>query len=142
MKKYFGKLASAALVAAIVGGGGFSINASASELETNAINTHEISEVSALTLNATDEFGEFTATVTFEPALGEGSIIRPMDVTLPLAIGSAYFMDGSNWLLLYGSNVVSLSGNKATMIGYGTAQVQAFKSNGAVLGVYTFVVQR
>jgi len=36
LKKYFGKLASVVLVTTIVGGG-FSINASASELETNAI---------------------------------------------------------------------------------------------------------
>ena len=51
-------------------------------------------------------------------------------------------MQGSNWKLLYGSNVISLSGNKVTVIGYGTAQVQAFKSNGATLGVYTFEVKR
>ncbi|MED3825269.1 hypothetical protein P4561_16415 [Priestia flexa] len=68
--------------------------------------------------------------------------IRPMDVTLPLGIGSSYLMDSANWMILYGSNVVKLSGNKAVMIGYGTAQVQAFKSNGSVLGVYTFVVNR
>lgn len=74
--------------------------------------------------------------------LVEKGLIRPLDITLPLGIGSTYYMEGSNWLLLYGSNVVHLSGNKATMIGYGTAQVQAFKSNGAVLGVYAFVVQR
>ncbi|KSU86085.1 MULTISPECIES: hypothetical protein [Priestia] len=65
-----------------------------------------------------------------------------MDVTLPLGIGSSYLMDSANWMILYGSNVVKLSGNKAVMIGYGTAQVQAFKSNGSVLGVYTFVVNR
>jgi len=37
---------------------------SASELETNAINTHEISEVGVSALNP----DEFTATVTFKPA--------------------------------------------------------------------------
>jgi len=137
MKNYSGKLAAAALAATIVGGG-FSINASASELETNAINTHEISEVGVSALNP----DEFTATVTFKPAVEKGSIISPMDQTVPLGIGSTYLMEGSNWMILYGSNVVSLSGNKVTIIGYGTAQVQAFKSNGAPLGVYTFVVKR
>jgi len=111
---------------------------SASELETNAINTHEISEVGVSALNP----DEFTATVTFKPAVGEGSIITPRDQEVPLGMGSTYYMQGSNWMLLYGSNVISFSGNKVTVIGYGTAQVQAFKSNGAPLGVYTFVVKR
>lgn len=116
---------------------------SAFELETNAINTHEISEVGVSALNP----DEFTATVTFKPAVGEGSIITPRDQEVPLGMGSTYYMQGSNWMLLYGSNVISLSGNslsgnKVTVIGYGTAQVQAFKSNGAPLGVYTFVVKR
>lgn len=51
-------------------------------------------------------------------------------------------MEGSNWMILYGSDVVELHGNKAKMIGYGTAQVAAYKSNGDKLGVYTFDVRR
>ncbi|GEM_PF-6724318 len=65
MNKYFGKLATTIV------GGGFSINASASELETNAIgNTYEV-PASALkeSVNSTDEF---KVTVTFVPA--DGSI--------------------------------------------------------------------
>ncbi|MGW8958214.1 hypothetical protein [Paenibacillus sp. NPDC055715] len=82
-----------------------------------------------------------TVTVTFEPANGEKLPIKPQK-DVKLGMGSEYYMDGSNWMLLYGSNVVSLSGNKVTIIGYGTAQVKAFKSNGAELGVYTFIVKR
>ncbi|ALP37307.1 hypothetical protein ASL14_15005 [Paenibacillus sp. IHB B 3084] len=82
-----------------------------------------------------------TVTVTFEPANGEKLPIKPQK-DVPLGMGSEYYMDGSNWMILYGSNVVSLSGNKVTIIGYGTAQVKAFKSNGAELGVYTFIVKR
>ncbi|WP_226000480.1 hypothetical protein [Paenibacillus sp. BJ-4] len=51
-------------------------------------------------------------------------------------------MEGSNWMILYGSDVVELHDYKAKMIGYGTAQVEAFKSNGDKLGVYTFKVRR
>lgn len=133
MNKLAIKLSSVALAATIVGSG-FSINANAATLETNA---YEILDESIL--GVTDEFNEFTATVTFEPAPGT---ISTRDQTVPLGIGSQYYMQGDNWMILYGSNVVSLSGNKATMIGYGTAQVQAYKSNGAPLGVYTFVVKR
>lgn len=94
-------------------------------------------QVSTTTISTTG-----TVTVTFTPAKGESPIYSTQDQTVPLGIGSTYYMSGANWMILYGSNVVSLSGNKATMIGYGTAQVQAFKANGAALGVYTFVVQR
>jgi len=41
-------------------------------------------------------------------------------------------MQGTHWLV-YGNNVVSLVSNKAIMINTGTAQVKAFKSNGALL---------
>lgn len=81
---------------------------------------------------------EFHATVTFTPASTGG--IQPYDQTLTLVTGNTYFMSGNSWLLLNGSNVVSLSGSKATMIGVGTAQVRAYKANGDILGVYTFVV--
>ncbi|MBY0120048.1 hypothetical protein MHB43_29870 [Paenibacillus sp. FSL H8-0317] len=71
-----------------------------------------------------------------------GSIITPMDTTIRTTVGSDFFMTGSSFTILYGSNVVSLSGGKATMIGEGTAQVAAYKSNGALNGVYTFVVTK
>ena len=51
-------------------------------------------------------------------------------------------MQGTHWLVLYGNNVVRLVGNKASMINTGTAQVKAFKSNGALLGTYYFYVKR
>ncbi|MBP1308099.1 hypothetical protein JOD82_001114 [Paenibacillus sp. 1182] len=81
-------------------------------------------------------------TVTFSPANGEKPPITKQDTTLKLGIGSSYAMEGSNWMILYGSDVVELHGNKAKMIGYGSAQVEAFKSNGDKLGVYTFKVER
>lgn len=81
-------------------------------------------------------------TVTFSPANGEKPPITKQDEEVPLGIGSVYKMSGSNWMILYGSDVVELHGNKAKMIGYGTAQVAAYKSNGDKLGVYTFIVKR
>ncbi|MEK5550903.1 hypothetical protein [Paenibacillus sp. FSL L8-0689] len=82
-------------------------------------------------------------TVTFSPANGEKPPITKQDTPpLKLGIGSSYAMEGSNWMILYGSDVVELHGNKAKMIGYGTAQVAAYKSNGDKLGVYTFDVRR
>ncbi|MEK5261899.1 MULTISPECIES: hypothetical protein [Paenibacillus] len=82
-------------------------------------------------------------TVTFSPANGEKAPITKQDTPpLRLGIGSSYAMEGSNWMILYGSDVVELHGNKAKMIGYGTAQVAAYKSNGDKLGVYTFDVRR
>ncbi|KJD44794.1 hypothetical protein ACIFQM_14525 [Paenibacillus sp. NRS-1782] len=84
-----------------------------------------------------------TVTVTFELATGEKAPITKQDSpVLRLGIGSTYKMEGSNWMILYGSDVVELHGNKAKMIGYGTAQVAAYKSNGDKLGVYTFKVER
>ncbi|MDO7907672.1 hypothetical protein Q5741_14775 [Paenibacillus sp. JX-17] len=70
------------------------------------------------------------------------SPIQLYDTTIPLTVGSSYLMSGDAWIILYGENVVQLTGNKATMINPGTAQVKAFKSNGALLGVYTFRVTR
>jgi hypothetical protein len=81
-------------------------------------------------------------TVTFSPANGEKPPIVLQDTEVRLGMGSEYYMEGSNWMILYGSNVIKLTGNKATVIGYGTAQVEAYKSNGAKLGVYTFIVKR
>lgn len=138
MKKYFGKFASAALAATIVGGG-FGVNASASELESDgAANTYEISEISESTLELTNVSDEFTMSVTFEPADG----IQTRDATVPLFVGNKYEMKGSHHLLLYGSNAIDLKGNLAIGKNVGTAQVKAFKSNGDVLGVYTFDVKR
>lgn len=138
MNKYFGKFASAALAATIVGGG-FGVNASASELESDgAANTYEISEISESTLELTNVAEEFTMSVTFEPADG----IQTRDATVPLFVGNKYEMKGSHHLLLYGSNAIDLKGNLAIGKNVGTAQVKAFKSNGDVLGVYTFDVKR
>lgn len=53
-----------------------------------------------------------------------------------------YAIQGTHWLVLYGNNVVRLVGNKTIMINTGTAQVKAFKSNGALLGTYYFEVKR
>ncbi|AOK90099.1 MULTISPECIES: hypothetical protein [Paenibacillus] len=83
-----------------------------------------------------------TVKVTFVPANGEKAPIKLQDTEVPLGMGSDFYMEGSNWMLLYGSNVIKLTGNKATVIGYGTAQVAAYKSNGDKLGVYTFIVKR
>lgn len=47
-------------------------------------------------------------------------------------------MQGTHWLILYGNNVIRLVRNKTIMINTGTAQVKAFKSNGALLGTYSF----
>lgn len=105
-----------------------------------------VASAASINLESAAETG--SVTVIFTPAdstsvrLVKGPSYATQDQTLPLGLGSTYYMSGENWLILYGTNVVSLSGNKATMIGYGTAQVQAFKSNGAVLGVYTFIVKR
>lgn len=140
MKKYFGKFASAALAATIVGGG-FGVNASASELESDAAaNTYEISEISESTLELTNVADEFTMSVTFEPADKEG--IQTRDAEVPLFVGNKYEMKGSHHLLLYGSNAIDLKGNLAIGKNVGTAQVKAFKSNGDVLGIYTFIVKR
>ncbi|KWX69495.1 hypothetical protein AMQ84_31445 [Paenibacillus riograndensis] len=81
-------------------------------------------------------------TVQAESIAIDGSIITPMDTTIHTTVGSEIIMTGSDFNILYGSNVVSLSGSKATMIGEGTAQVAAYKSNGQLNGVYTFVVTR
>lgn len=139
LKKYFGKLASVAIATTIVGGG-FSINASASELESDAAaNTYGISEVSESTLELTNVADEFTISVTFEPADGG---IQTRDDIFPLFVGNKFEMKGSHHLLLYGSNAIDLKGNLAIGKNVGTAQVKAFKSNGDVYGVYTFDVKR
>ena len=122
MKQKFSWLISLALLLSVIGSFGFGSNAAAAEQEKNSQTEKVI--------------------VTFEPAVKKSSIFKPLDQTLPLGVGSVYYLSGSSWVILYGSNVVSLSGNKATMIGVGTAQVKAFKSNGDTLGVYTFVVSK
>lgn len=138
MKKIFGKLASVAIATTIIGGG-FSVNASASELESDgAANTYGISEISESTLELTNVADEFTISVTFEPADG----IQTRDAEVPLFVGNKYEMKGSHHLLLYGSNAIDLKGNLAIGKNVGSAQVKAFKSNGDVLGVYTFNVKR
>lgn len=135
MKIFFGKLASVAIATTIIGGG-FSVNASASELESDgAANTYGISES---TLELTSVADEFTISVTFEPADG----IQTRDAEVPLFVGNKYEMKGSHHLLLYGSNAIDLKGNLAIGKNVGSAQVKAFKSNGDVLGVYTFNVKR
>ncbi|MCR6850514.1 hypothetical protein [Bacillus sp. IBL03825] len=70
------------------------------------------------------------------------NFVQPRDTTATLGLDSTYYMTGSRFSILYGSNVVSLSGNKVTTIGEGTAQVAAYKANGDLNGVYTFVVKR
>ncbi|MDA1762353.1 hypothetical protein PDK32_18955 [Bacillus cereus] len=80
-----------------------------------------------------------------KPAMVKNEVsnfVQPRDTTVSLGLNSTYYMTGSRFSILYGSNVVSLSGNKVTTIGEGTAQVAAYKSNGDLSGVYTFVVKR
>lgn len=137
MNKYFGKLASVALATTIVGGG-FGVNASASELESDAVgNTYEI-PASALeeSINSTDEF---KVTVTFVPADGS---ISTLDQNIQTFVGSKITMNGDYWAISKGQNVVRLEGNVAIMINTGKAVVQAYKSNGSLLGVYYFEVIR
>jgi len=83
-----------------------------------------------------------TVTVTFTPDIHAGSggmYTQDLSQTFR-GLGGRFGMNGSSWRILQGSNVVRLSGNDAIMIGYGTAQVQAYKANGQPLGVYTFTV--
>ncbi|WP_046212444.1 hypothetical protein [Paenibacillus wulumuqiensis] len=81
-------------------------------------------------------------TVTFTPDIHAGSGgMHTMDQSETYrGLGGRFPMSGSSWRILQGSNVVSLSGSYAVMIGYGTAKVQAYKANGHPLGVYTFTV--
>ncbi len=111
------------------------------KLETNAIgNTYEV-PASALeeSINSTDEF---KVTVTFVPADGEEIGIQPRDATHEIFVGQPFKMQGTHHLLLYGMNAIELKGNLAIGKNVGTAQVKAFKSDGSVLGVFTFVVIR
>lgn len=63
------------------------------------------------------ETGAGTVTVIFTPAEGERAIFTPQDQNVPLSLGSVYYMEDVYWMILYESNVVSLSGNKVTMAG-------------------------
>lgn len=80
-----------------------------------------------------------------KPSMSKSEIsnfVQPRDTTVTLGLDSTYYMTGSRFSILYGSNVVSITGSKVTTIGEGTAQVAAYKANGTLNGVYTFVVKR
>ncbi|MFD1909810.1 hypothetical protein ACFTAO_02260 [Paenibacillus rhizoplanae] len=77
--------------------------------------------------------------ITFVPAG-----IHTMDQNVQLiGLGQKYAMQsGSNWLIWSGSTIVKLDGNKIISIGYGSAQVGAYKGDGTLLGWYFVEVVR
>ncbi|WP_149095608.1 hypothetical protein [Paenibacillus terrae] len=84
-----------------------------------------------------------TVNVTFIPAEGEHTPIHLMDQNYTFkGLGAKIEMSGSNWLIWEGSNVVKLNGNVAVVIGYGHAEIHAYKSNGDLLGKYIIDVKR
>ncbi|MDT3425275.1 hypothetical protein J2Z22_000791 [Paenibacillus forsythiae] len=77
--------------------------------------------------------------ITFVPA---GFHTMDQNVTL-VGLGQKYPMtSGTNWLIWSGSTVVKLSGNLIISIGYGHAQVGAYKGDGTLLGWYYVDVVR
>lgn len=126
MKK--GMIACTAAVLALTMSGAAGVSAAAAESSSTAF------EASALQ--------DAAVTVTFTPDIHAGSGgMHTMDQSQTFrGLGARVSMSCSSWRILQGSNVVSLSGSYAVMIGYGVAQVQAYKANGQPLGVYTFTV--
>ncbi|WP_458120682.1 hypothetical protein [Paenibacillus sp. Z6-24] len=111
-----------------------------------ALSISGAAEVSAASLQPTaveaSALQDATVTVTFTPDIHAGSGgMNTQDLSQTFhGLGGRFGMNGSSWRILQGSDVVRLSGSDVIMIGYGTAQVQAYKANGRPLGVYTFIV--